>query len=354
MRRLIALAAVAACASPAPPPGGPEDSAAPQLVSISPDSGSVGRAPRAVVFRFDEVVSERPQGATDLSQMFLISPRDGAPRVDWDRKAIAVRPRESWNPNTVYTVTMLPGVADLRGNVRREPTKVIFSTGAVIPNTAIRGTVFDWTTGRPAARGAVEATATWDSTLYVTQADSLGSFELAHVPAGVYTVRGYVDANNNRALDGREAWDTVRVELADTARVELLSFVHDSLGPRISSITERDSVTLHVRFDRPLDPAQTLDVSLFSLRSADSANVPLRLVQAARDFDRARDTVGAPGDTALRDTLAGRTPVRARQRPPAPALPTPTRPIPVSDVIVQPATPLDSGRAYRLEARGIR
>ncbi|HJR64303.1 MAG TPA: Ig-like domain-containing protein, partial [Gemmatimonadaceae bacterium] len=308
VRRLILLAGIVACASPAPPPGGPEDRAAPEVLSTTPDSGSVGRAPRAVVFRFDEVVSERPQGAAELSQLFLISPWDGEPRVDWDRRAVAVRPRERWRPNTVYTVTMLPGMADLRGNARRTRTTVIFSTGAVIPNTAIRGILFDWTAGRPAPRGAVEAVAQWDSTMFVAPADSIGRFEFLHVPAGVYVVRGYVDANGNRFLDTREAWDTVRVELADTARIELLAFARDSLGPRMTTITARDSMTLHVRFDRPIDPAQELTVALFSLKAADSAVIPLRSVRSARDADRqaadsaqaARDSAAAARDTTPR------------------------------------------------------
>ncbi|HJU65163.1 MAG TPA: Ig-like domain-containing protein [Gemmatimonadaceae bacterium] len=354
MRRLIVAAAVLACASPGPPPGGPEDRAAPEVLSISPDSGSVGRVPRAVVFRFDEVVSERPQGSPELSQLFLISPWDGDPRVDWDRRAVAVRPARSWRANTVYTVTMLPGMSDLRGNARRAKTTVIFSTGAVIPNTWIRGILFDWTAGRPATRGAVEAVAQWDSTRFVAQTDSVGRFEFLHLPAGVYVVRGFADANGNRTLDGREAWDSLRVELTDSARVELLAFVRDSLGPRITAITARDSITLHVRFDRPLDPAQEVAVGLFSLKAQDSSVVPLRSARAAREFDRAlADSARAAADTAqARDTTA-----RRGQRPgapPGPALPVPSRPIPVSDVIVQTAAPLDSGRSYRLEAREVR
>jgi hypothetical protein len=308
-----------------------------------------------VVFRFDEVVSERPQGAADLSQLFLISPWDGGPRVDWDRRAVAVRPREGWRPNTVYTVTMLPGMADLRGNARRTRTTVIFSTGAVIPNTAIRGILFDWTAGRPAPRGAVEAVAQWDSTMFVAPTDSIGGFEFLHVPAGVYVVRGYLDANGNRLLDAREAWDTVRVELTDTARVELLAFGRDSLGPRLTTITARDSMTLHARFDRPLDPAQELTVALFSLKAADSTIVPLRSVRSARDADRqAADAAQAARDSAAaRDTTPRAVP-RPQRGAPAPALPAPTRPVPVSDVVIQTGVPLDSSTSYRLEARAVR
>src|SRR6202011_710813 len=67
LRRLIAAALLATgCASPGMPPGGPPDVAAPELVSVTPDTGSVGVKPKEVVFRFDEVVAERPAAATTL------------------------------------------------------------------------------------------------------------------------------------------------------------------------------------------------------------------------------------------------------------------------------------------------
>ena len=53
------------------------DTQAPQIVDIAPDSGRTGITPRDVIFRFDEVVSERPTGAASLNAMFLISPREG-------------------------------------------------------------------------------------------------------------------------------------------------------------------------------------------------------------------------------------------------------------------------------------
>ncbi|MEA2766434.1 MAG: hypothetical protein QOK07_2838, partial [Gemmatimonadaceae bacterium] len=40
-----------ACASPGMPPGGPPDVAAPQIVKIIPDSGTVGVSPKEVIFR---------------------------------------------------------------------------------------------------------------------------------------------------------------------------------------------------------------------------------------------------------------------------------------------------------------
>ena len=41
-----------ACASPGMPPGGPPDTAAPKIVAIVPDSGTLGASPKEVFFRF--------------------------------------------------------------------------------------------------------------------------------------------------------------------------------------------------------------------------------------------------------------------------------------------------------------
>ena len=66
LRAFVPLS-LAACASASPPPGGPPDSEPPRLVKITPDTGAVSVRPPKVVFRFDEVVSERPQGAATLA-----------------------------------------------------------------------------------------------------------------------------------------------------------------------------------------------------------------------------------------------------------------------------------------------
>ncbi|MEK0431084.1 MAG: hypothetical protein RL139_888, partial [Gemmatimonadota bacterium] len=153
----VALTAVA-CASPGMPPGGPEDTAAPVLLKIIPDSGSLNvRAPR-VVLLFDEVVNERStpsaggpgaapapssmgsgSGTANLAALVLISPSDGRERVLWKREAIEIEPRGGFRPNTAYRVTLLPGLSDLRNNVLKAGVEYAFSTGPAIPTGRVTG-----------------------------------------------------------------------------------------------------------------------------------------------------------------------------------------------------------------------
>ena len=118
-RLIFASAAMVGCASQGIPPGGPPDVTPPVLISVTPDSGTVHVSPSSVTFRFDEVVSERPRGAPSLDQLVLISPSDGPPSVDWRRDRLVVKSRHGWRPNTAYSVTVLPGLTDLRGNAAK-------------------------------------------------------------------------------------------------------------------------------------------------------------------------------------------------------------------------------------------
>jgi len=373
LRRLIAAALLATgCASPGIPPGGPPDVAAPVIVSITPDTGSVGVKPKEVLFRFDEVVSERPQAATTLSDLFLISPRDGAPDASWHRSAIGVKPSHGWRANTPYTVIMMKGVADLRGNVRNTGASTFFSTGATVPRTRIAGTVFDWLTGTPAAGALIESFVPPDTLHpYVALADSFGGFVIEHVVPARYTVRAYMDRNKNLSIDPSEPWDSVGVTLTDSVRTTLVIFTHDTVPPRIRDVRVLDSLRLSVSFDKPIDPTQSLGASNFAVVAPDSSRVPI--VSAGPP---AKDTTAPTNPPAGANPPSGANPVTGANpptranpvtRPGARRAPTPAprdtslaanpvmpRPLPITEVVIKLQHPLTPKIIYHIRAIGIR
>ena len=386
MRRLTLAASIAiagACASPGTPPGGPEDHAPPRLLSVSPDTSAVGQKPKAVTFRFDEVVSERPGSAQSLDKLVIVSPSDGAPRVRWRRSAIQIRPRRSFRPNTTYSVTILPGIADLRGNTQTSPFSTTFSTGPELTRTRLSGVVFDWVSGNPAAKAFVQAFQRGDTTFsWIAQADSAGRFELRSFPAGSYLVRAIVDANDNRGLDPREAWDTVGVAVADSARTEMYAFVHDTIGPRIDRVSVVDSVTLAVDFDKALDPTSPLTPARFVILAADSTPTSVAALPSDSSLDAERAArARSSGDTSrrggARDSARADSARAVRQPPRSPTesrvpllqsgrgrgvaarvdtmpLPKPTRTPPPTRANLRLAAPLKPSATYRLRATGIR
>ncbi|HYD52710.1 MAG TPA: Ig-like domain-containing protein, partial [Gemmatimonadaceae bacterium] len=286
-----------ACASMNPPPGGPTDSTAPQVASVSVDSGAVNVRPSAVEFRFDEVINDRLEPA-ELSRLVLLSPQDGEPRVEWGRRSVEVRPRRGWRPNTTYTVTLLPGVGDLRGNRTKQARSIMFSTGPAIATQALVGRTFDWPAERVATGALVEARPVGDTIVaYLAASDSVGAFSVGPLPGGEYRVRGYVDGNRNRQLDRGEIWDSTTVTTtAQQTLVELYLAPRDTLPPRILTVTVVDSLHLSVEFDRAIDPNAGYGSASFRLRRTDSTDVPILGVLTKRLFDEAQrraDSVAA-------------------------------------------------------------
>ena len=370
MRRLIAALALAGgCASAGAPPGGPERKTPPEIVSITPDSGQTNVKLKSVEFRFDEVVSDRPSGtATGLDQIFLVSPRNGSSVVSWHRSRISVRPRNGFRPNTAYRITLLPGLVDLRGNVRKETKTILFSTGPTFPAFSINGRVFDWAAQRPASGAYIEAISRADTSIvYIAATDTSGQFEAGPLPQGEYLVRALIDQNSNRILDRNEKWDSVAVNVV-TVRpvVELDAIERDSMPPLFSNIVALDSVTLRVTFDKPIDPYIALQPALIRLQKPDSSQLQVTGVQfqAAYDQEKARatalaDSLRRAADTSAAARVTPPTPTptptpggagRAPPPPPKPRLPAPDRGI---VVMVAPSTPLTPG-TYVATARGIR
>src|SRR5205085_1064687 len=275
---------------------------------VTPESGSVSQRGDAVRFVFTKVISDQPSRG-QLNQYFLISPTDGEPRVNWHRNYIDVRPRHGFRPNTAYAVTLLPGLADVRGNAMTEGATTVFSTGTSLPRFGILGSIFDWAAERPANGALVEAISRPDSVVFIASADSLGQFTLGPFGPGRYTVLGFIDRNANRALDPGELWDSTAVVINQNRPVaELLAIARDTNPPRMSALARDDSATLRVTFDRGLDPAQPLSTGLFRLQRADSSEVAIARVIGAH---AAADSAARRDSTARADTLVRRDPSAA-------------------------------------------
>jgi hypothetical protein len=375
LRALLLAGAAWTCASPVAPPGGPEDELAPRVLGVSPDSGSVRVTPDALVIRFDEVISETPQGARDLAQRVIVSPSEGPIQVRWQRDRLRIRPKAGWRANTAYVVTLLPGVTDLSSNSRDSSVVVVFSTGGAIPAGHIDGVVFDWTKSAPAPRALVQARPLSDTTLvYATEADSTGRFTLPILADGAYQLLALLDQNRNALLDPRELWDTVTVSLRDSARTDFYVFPQDTLPPKLLTVTAVDTLTLRLTFDRPLAPVPdyTGSVRLFD---PDSQPLPFRRVRtaAAEAAERiARDSIRRDSTARARaaaDTTAAGRAARERARQDSlnraqaiadsiAADTAPRRPRPVSarealstELVLDLAGPLQPQQRYVIEAQ---
>jgi len=358
----LAAAALAACASMSMPPGGVQDKIPPSVVSVTPDSGVTNVKASAVEFRLDKVVNNPPPGSQNsLDQLFVISPVDGDPRVAWHRDHIDVRPRHGFRPNTAYSVTLLPGLTDLRGNAMRSSRTVIFSTGDTIPPLGVLGRAFDWTAGAPAPGAWIQAFPITDTTrLYVAVADSVGQFSLGPLGSGRYVVRGFVDVDHNRALGRREKWDADTLTLTDARpAIELDLIERDTTPVRISTVQPQDSVTLAVSFDAALDPAAPLGLANVRVQRSDSTQLTILRVESAEAMNRERADSVRRADSLAAAKAPPKPPVDSSALPavkPAPPTPKPRTPAPgrVLYVRLSPTNPLLPGATYVVTVTGAR
>jgi hypothetical protein len=360
-----ALLILVACAKIEAPPGAAPDVAPPRLIGVSPESLAVlpGFA-GDVTFRFDEVISEgsspsQGTGTGDLERLIILSPTTRPPEVRWRRDHITVRPREGWVANRVYRVQLLPGIVDLRNNRQTEGGTVLtFTTGATRPTLTLTGSAQDWVGGHAAAGALVEAVRVPDSLVYRTLADSSGAFALGPIPDGPYLVFATLDQNRNMVRDAREAFDSIRVTATQSAVGTLWAFPHDTVGPRIQTITMNDSASASISFSQPLDPAQRLTAAAVSVRILpDSAAVRVVsiLPPAADDSAfgrRPADTTGRRADTTARAvTRAADT---TRRRIPADSARGPARPTLGTRLVLRIAGRWTPGARYVVGVRGVR
>ena len=356
------MTTAAACASVGRPPGGPVDTDPPEIASASIDTNAVGVKAGKLDLHFNEVVAERPAagggpgGPVGLEALVLVSPRTGAPKVDWHREAISIEPRGGFKPNTTYRITLLPGLADLRGNITKVTRSYVFSTGAALEKFGILGRVFDWQSGSPAQGAIVEAVAnagTADSSIYLAVTDSIGQFDVGPLGAGRYLVRTFIDTDRNRDRGVVEKWDTVTVNVTDhRPSIELLAAQRDTAAIGIQGAQALDSVWVRVQLDKPFDPRTQLSSTMVAIKRTDSSVVQVELVvteERAQVLRQVADSGAAPPPTPVVPPppagLPSTRPPEARA-----SLPSPRS---VIMVRVNPLTPLKAGERYTITVRAI-
>lgn len=340
---VVLTLALSQCAKIGAPPGGPEDKVPPHLIATRPDSMAILPDFKGTVdLQFDETVSEggTPSlgtGTSDLERLIILSPSDNVPNIGWHRSWLSVKPKEGWRPNRVYRIQLLPGVQDIRNNKADTSIIITFTTGAPLPTTTLTGRVVDWTARKIAPGSLVEAVHQPDSLPYRALSDTSGRFRIGPIPAGAYLVFAVTDQNRDHKRGPHELFDSVRVD-AQTFEIPVLWIQpHDTVAPRIQSITPNDSVSATVQFTGPLDPyAPPPFAGLRLVLLPDSTEVPGAelLGRAADSVIRAKAHIAdslarAQADTTHPDTSkkVAPKPVPGAKPRPQPTRPSTLRPI---------------------------
>ncbi len=286
-----------ACATQVAPGGGPEDKLAPRIAAVYPAPNTTNHPEELYVkLEFDEWVNASiPRSAVSISP-----PIEGKMKFEVSGKTVVLTSRATLDTGTTYTVTFASGIKDLHGNALAKPFNVVFSTGDHIDSLTLSGRVLvnDSMTRKKTypsiglflmgpereGRRYLEkyrdtVTKVLDSLpmltkeppLFMTRADSVGSFTLTGLKPGRYRVVAFVDVNGNQKIEPSQELAGVWVndlvlteETKDTLWVALTD--QDTSLLELESVTQPFAHVLEANFSRSV---------FFDSSFADTANCML-------------------------------------------------------------------------------
>ena len=293
------LVALASCANPVPPTGGPRDETPPSIVTTRParDTVNVSTDTRSVYVEFSEYVER-----STLTRALSITPQfDGRIRYDWSGRGVDIELPSALRDSTTYIFSFSTDLSDAHGVSLENPISVAFSTGPRINRGQIRGRVVAPRRARPQAQVDVFAyalsgpeapppTPLPERPAYRTQTGEDGTFSFDYLREQRYYVVALRDNNRNRRPDAGEAFAVPpRGALpADRDSTEVpvpwLLTRADTTGPRFQQVTPLSRRRLRLSFDEPVRPGSP-PPSAWALRDS-VAGAPVRVRAVYRPPER--------------------------------------------------------------------
>lgn len=208
---LFASALFVRCARPSSPSGGPKDTIAPEIVSVTPPNLTTNFKAKEIVLTFNEYLQLK-----DVQKEVLISPPLGAmPIISTKGKSVVVKfPKDMvLEENTTYKIDFGLAITDNNEGNPAIRYKYVFSTGDSIEKYAISGKIIDAMTGDSIYNALVllyDAKADsllLDSTVFkakklsVTRTDSSGVFLATNLKPIDYKIYAIKDENGNNEYE---------------------------------------------------------------------------------------------------------------------------------------------------------
>jgi uncharacterized protein (DUF2141 family) len=250
-----------ACAKVGPPAGGPVDKAPPAILSHLPAADAVNvPLDTRVELAFSEAMDRsRTEAALFISPLSPVE-------IRWSGSRLRLRFPQGLRPGQTYVITLGTGARDLRGNALAQSFTLAFATGAQLDQGRIEGRVFShhqpagsahvWAYGPEPGNRRLLA----DPPDYRTQTGGDGSYAFSRLPAGVYRLAAFADA------DGDQAWDPVEALALPAGDLDLgagaalpagdLDLRPQAAPPRLQRVQALDQQRLLLLFDGEVDPAQ--------------------------------------------------------------------------------------------------
>ena len=268
----ILLSFALSCAKSVGPPGGPVDKTPPEVVSVSPASGSVNVPLDAhILIAFSEGIDRRT-----VEKAVFISPQlDPPPEIKAKKDAFLIVPRDSLRLNTTYIVTLGTDLKDAHNMPLAQSATFAFSTGVSIDSGRIKGTIYKDNKGMPGISVALFtvrpdlADRPIDSLIpdYFTQTGEGGSFAFDFLPPDTFYLVAFEDKNKDHLINyGREMLALPFSQTILTAEQPVFSGIDARLRAVDTSTLNLRSVALNpdgllkVRLTKPLEPPAAHDL----------------------------------------------------------------------------------------------
>lgn len=236
-----------ACASIGSPEGGPRDYTPPQVVKMSPESGSVNFKGQKVEITFDEIVNLK-----DQQKKVIISPAPKTqPMIRAVGKKLTVEFREPLEENTTYVIDFSNAIEDNNEGNQLDGYSFAFSTGDQIDTLAVSGIVLRAKDLEPMQHVIVGLHSNLDDTSFtrlplerVSRTNDRGLFTIRNLKPGSYHVFALDDMDGDYRM----------------ARTEDIAFLDTIIVPTTSEYTSQDTV---FTFDRRVDTVMTATHTLY-------------------------------------------------------------------------------------------
>lgn len=213
------LLALASCANPIAPSGGPKDTEPPFVLQSLPVTNTLGFTGTSVLLEFSEYVDKNK-----VNENIIISPSIPV-EFEWSGRELEIRFTKALDSATTYAINLGTDYTDLYGNKPTQANTIIFSTGMKLDSGSIKGELYG-----PAAAGCyvflyplrgLNPDTLNPSVImprYRTQAGSNGLFEFNALPYGEYRLIAIRDEFKNGLYDA--GTDGFGLPFIDTIRCE--------------------------------------------------------------------------------------------------------------------------------------
>lgn len=186
------------CANIIPPGGGPRDSTAPVLLSVTPKDSTLNFKGSRITFTFDEFIDD-PQ---DIQANLLFTPTfEVNPELTIRAKTMTLRLHDSLLPNTTYRFNFGNAIRDINENNVLRNFVYTFSTGPVLDSLIISGKVIIAQTGKTDStllvilhRNLSDSAVRNERPVYISKVDSAGNFRFQNLPKGKFAIYALGDA----------------------------------------------------------------------------------------------------------------------------------------------------------------